>query len=482
MTELHNYDALGLAALIQSKEISTRELLELTIKNAESLNPQLNFLSHRLYDFSEQQIKHGLPHGPFHGVPFLLKNLSGLCEGTLLSDGSRLLKQYQCTSNDEIIQRFKKAGLVFFGRTNAPEFGLSFTTEPLAHGVTHNPWDFSRSPGGSSGGAAAAIAARVIPMAHASDGGGSIRVPASCCGLFGLKPTRARIPAGPIIGEAWGGFATHHVLSLSVRDSAAMLDCLAGPEIGDPYYAPPQPSSYLKALESPVSPLKIGFMDSYGDHVKLDADVKDSFEQTIELLSTLGHTLIPIQFPADIQAMRRSFLIIISGNLLNFTELTQKMLKKKIQPGDIEPMTETFMTYAKSLSAADYAQAVQTVQFHSRKVASLFEKIDMILTPTTAQSARPLGELAGTHQDFNAYNAKQLSFGPFTGLANMTGQPAMSVPLFWNKNNLPIGSHFIAPFGDELTLLQLARQLELAKPWFDKKPNGIFGDAPLRTK
>ncbi len=471
---LFSHDALGLAQLIQQKELTAKELLEITIVNAETINPKLNFLSHKFYDYALAQINQGLPKGLFQGVPFLLKNLGASCEKTPLSFGSQLFLNNVCSYNDEIVNRYKNAGLVLFGRSNSCEFGMSFTTEPLAYGATRNPWNLDLSPGGSSGGAAAAVAARAVAIADASDGGGSIRVPASCCGIFGLKPTRARISAGPILGESWGGFATHHVLTLSVRDSAAMLDCLAGPELGDPYFAPPQTESYLQCLERPVGKLKIGFLDSFAPSEKPDADIKLSFEKSIQLLSALGHELIPVTFPTDIATIRRAFIIIAAANVLNFIQITEKQLGKKITSNQIEPIQEKVLEFANKTTAADYANAVQTIHFHTRKIATWFESFDVLLTPTTAKTARPLGELASHSQDFNLFNAKQLAFGPYTSVANITGQPAMSVPLFWTENNIPIGSHFLGKFGDEVTLLQLAKQLEQAQPWFEKKPEKLI--------
>lgn len=470
MKILETHDALGLANLIQKKELTPTELLELTIKKVESLNPKLNFLSHKFYDYGYAQIKNGLPKGKFHGVPFLLKDLGASCIDTPLSFGSQLFSKYICAYNDETTNRYKNTGLVFFGRSNACEFGMSFTTEPQAYGATHNPWNLNLTPGGSSGGAAAAVAARITPMADASDGGGSIRVPASCCGIFGLKPTRARVPAGPMVGDNWNGFATNHVLTLSVRDSAAMLDCLAGPEIGDPYFAPFQSMSYLECLKEPVRKLKIGFLDSLGPGEKPEQQVTFAFDKTIKLLSSLGHDLQATIFPTDINLMRQSFLVIAAANMLNLLEQTEKRRGEKIQAGEIEYINETFVAYAKPLTAADYANAVQAIQFHSRKIALWFQNFDVLLLPSTAKIAMSLGELAGDHKDFTLFNAKQLAFSPYTAFANMTGQPAMSVPLFWTDNNIPIGSQFVGRFGDELTLFQLARQLEIAQPWFGKKP------------
>lgn len=470
MNILESFDALGLANLIQKKEINPKELLELTIEKVERLNPKLNFLSQKFYDYGYAQIKQGLPNGKFHGVPFLLKDLGVSCIDTPLSFGSRLFSKYICAYNDEIVNRYQKAGLVFFGRSNVCEFGMSFTTEPQAYGATHNPWNLNLTPGGSSGGAAAAVAARITPMADASDGGGSIRVPASCCGIFGLKPTRARVPAGPMVGDHWNGFVANHVLTLSVRDSAAMLDCLAGSELGDPYFAPSQPVSYLQSLEEPVRKLKIGFLDSLRPGEKPDEQVTSAFDKTIKLLSSLGHDLNPTIFPTDINPMRKSFLVIAAANIQNLLEQTEKQRGTKITASEIEPINEMFAVYAKSLTAADYANAVQTIQFHSRKIAVWFESFDILLLPSTAKVAVSLGKLASDHQDFGLFNAKQLAFSPYTGFVNITGQPAMSVPLFWTDNNIPIGSQFVGRFGDELTLFQLARQLEIAQPWFGKKP------------
>lgn len=468
---LEQYDGLGLASLIAQKKISPQELLNYTEAKLCRLQPKYNFLSHTFFEDAKNQITNGLSQGPFAGVPFCLKNLGGCCKNTPLTEGSQLFSKFICSHDDEIIQRFKKAGLVFYGRSNTPEMGLSFTTEPLAYGATRNPWNMDYSTGGSSGGAAALVAARISPLAHASDGGGSIRVPAACCGLFGLKPTRARVPMGPMLGESWGGFAAHHILSLSVRDSAAMLDCISGPAIGDPYFAPHKNLNYLSVLDKPLQRLKIGVVDQLKSGENLDNCVTQAFTRSQKLLLELGHELENCDLNIDIDSMRRAFVIIASSNFKNIVDGVNSGSNEQLQL--LEPINQQFYEFASSLSASEYANAVNTIHRYARKTLVTFANYDVILMPTTAEVTKKIGFLAGSETDLASFNARQLYFSPFTALANMTGQPAMSVPLFWNKDNLPVGTQFLAQPGCEDLLFQLAHELELSRPWFNKKPEII---------
>ena len=485
-----NYDALGLAQLIKNKEISATELLDTAIAQAEQENPAINAIITKLYDFGHQQIKQGLPEGPFSGVPFLLKDLMCSLEGTPLSNGSAALKGNISPSDSEMVKRYKSSGLVIFGKTNTPEFGLMGVTEPKAFGPTRNPWNLNHTPGGSSGGSAAAIAAGIVPMASGGDGGGSLRIPAACCGLFGFKPSRGRTPSGPYFSELWDGAAAEHVLTRSVRDSAAMLDVVAGPDGSSPYPVRKE-SNHLACLDTPVRPLKIAYtVQSFFDRPVTEDAIK-CVQHTVRLLESLGHTVEAVHPYINANDLTDSYLTMYYGHVAADLEFSAKLLNSNFSNLDVEDTTKLMGYIGKKISAEQFVTAKRRWNEFSQSMHALHQEYDLLLTPTLGSEPVPIGEFdlglfdkIGT-KVVNALGLQkmllksgmtkklaleQLEKMPFTQLANLTGQPAMSVPLYWTASGLPLGSQFIAPLGDEKTLFQLAQQLEYAQPWFDRTP------------
>ena len=482
-----SYDALGLAQLIKNKDLTATELLETAIAQAEQENPKINAIITKLYDFAHQQIQQGLPDGPFSGVPFLLKDLLGSLEGTALSNGSAALKGNISPSDSEMIARFKSSGLVIFGKTNTPEFGLMGATEPKAFGATRNPWNLNHTPGGSSGGSAAAIASGIVPMASGGDGGGSIRIPAACCGLFGLKPSRGRNPTGPYHTELWDGAAAEHVITRSVRDSAAMLDVVSGPDGSTPYPVPKE-TGFLACLDTPVRPLKIAYtVQSFVDRPVTDDAIK-SVQHSVALLESLGHTVEQVHPYINADHLVDSYLTMYYGHVAADLEFTAKLLDTNFSNLDVEDTTKLMGYIGKKISAETFVSAKRRWNDFSQSMHVLHQEYDLLLTPTLGSEPLAIGALELGFLDklgtkvVNAFGLQNLLLKtgmsrkvalnnleklPFTQLANLTGQPAMSVPLYWTESGLPLGSQFIAPMGDEKTLLQLARQLEQAQPWFN---------------
>ncbi len=466
-------DATAQAELVRTGEVSAAELTEAAIRRIESLNPSLNAVILRMDDEARGAAGDINPKSdaPFPGVPFLLKDLVAEYAGTAISEGSQFLDG-QCTSlqDSELVRRLKGAGLVIAGKTNTPEFGLLPTTEPALHGPSRNPWDTERTTGGSSGGSAAAVAAGMVAMAHANDGGGSIRIPAACCGLFGLKPTRARNPLGPDYGDAGSGLAVEHAVARSVRDSAALLDATAGPDIGDPYWAPPPEGLYVDDVARDPAPLRIAISATPTTEAKVDPVCRAALEETAKLCEDLGHH---VEWAAP-QYDKERFLKAFGAT---WTAFAAWAIRYWSNCCGLEPREEMFEanTWQMYLSgerrySGAYLQAIQEIQFISRQVAAFFQTYDLTLTPTLARPPAPLGYFAwdgGKRDEFLAHLGE---FSGFTAIANGTGQPAMSVPLHWTDDGLPVGMHFMARFGDESTLFRLAGQLERARPWADRRP------------
>lgn len=462
--ELKYLDATALAGLIRKKEVTPLELVESAIERIEKLNPALNAVITPMYDLARNAAKSKLPDGPFTGVPFLLKDILASYGGVRMTLGSRVLKDFIPDHDSELVSRYKKAGLVVIGKTNAPEFGILPTTEPELFGPTKNPWNTACSTGGSSGGSAASVAARIVPMAHGNDGGGSIRIPASCCGVFGLKPTRARNTLAPDFGDSIGGLVCEHALTISVRDSAALLDVTAGCVPGDPYWAPPIERPFVKEAETNPGRLRIAYTAKPLNDTPVHEDCVNAVKDAALLCEQLGHTVEEAAPVIDGNTLTHAFVVLWCAGISSIV----KMLSLTRQ--QVEPLTWGIHELSGAHSAADYLIATQTIQRVSRNVASFFEKYDLLLTPTLAKPPVPLGSFDPTPDNPIAGFIESGRYAVFTPICNATGQPAMSVPLYWNKNGLPVGTHFIGRFGDEATLFRLAAQLEKARPWNDRRP------------
>ncbi|MGK2740439.1 amidase [Tepidicaulis sp. LMO-SS28] len=468
--EYDAYDGLGLADLVKRKEVSAGELLEEAIARTEALNPKLNAVVFKHYEEAKKLIEKGLPEGPFKGVPFLLKDLHLLWEGTETAFGSAAWRGNIADHNSTLTDRYLDAGLVIFGKTNSPELGLTGTTEPRAFGATRNPWNLERSPGGSSGGAASAVAAGILPVANASDGGGSIRIPAATCGLFGMKPTRARTPMGPDRGEGWGGMSISHVVSRSVRDSAAMLDATGGPADGDPYAAPAQERPFLEEVSQTPGILKIAFNTKRPDGSDAEPEVVEAIKRTAILCESLGHVVEEAAPKLDPQAMSAHQGALIGANVALALKQRGEALGRDLGANDVEHITWLIAEAAKARSAVDYAEASLFIHKMGRMMGTFHAQYDVYLCPVIGAPHIPLGVLDMMREDVGGYMDAIRHYMPFTALFNMTGQPSMSVPLFWSQDGMPIGSMFTGRFGDEATLFRLAGQLEEAQPWKDRRP------------
>ena len=463
-------DGLRLAELVRRRDVSPKELLDAAIARVEARNPALNAVVIRAFEEGRKAIESGLPDGPFRGVPWLIKDLHAAWAGVRLCNGSRFFADNVSDFDTELVARYKRAGLVLFGRTASPEFGLTATTESTLNGDTHNPWRLAHSAGGSSGGAAAAVAAGIVPAAHATDGGGSIRVPASCCGVFGMKPTRARVPSGPKLGEGWSGMAVQHAVSRSVRDSAALLDVAAGPELGDPYFAPLPERPYLEEVGRDPGRLRIALQTRAFNGAEVDPDCVAAARDAAELCRSLGHEVEEAELSVDRELLAGATGVIISANLRATLLERGEQLGRAYTADDLEPLTFLMAEGAKSREAADYARAIRAIHAIGRRVSAFLEDFDALLTPTMGTPPLPLGRLALTRSDFAGLLGDLTRTVGFTQLFNASGHPAMSVPLSWNAAGLPIGVQFAGRFGDEATLFRLAAQLESARPWFLRRP------------
>jgi Asp-tRNA(Asn)/Glu-tRNA(Gln) amidotransferase A subunit family amidase len=468
--EYVDYDGLGLAELVRSGEVAAIDVLEAAIARIERLNPALNAVVTKVYDAARAEAQALDANAAFAGVPFLLKDLGGAQAGVPLSAGSRFFAHAPAPADAEIVQRHKRAGLMILGRTNTPEFGLSATTEPVLFGPTRNPWDPSRTAGGSSGGSAAAVAARMVPLAHASDGGGSIRIPASCCGLFGMKTTRNRNTLAPYAGESLAGCSVEHVVSRSVRDSAAALDATAGPAPGDPYFAPPPARPFLEEVGRPPGRLRIALTTKTFSGVAVHPDCVAAAAAAARLCEELGHVVEDAAPAFDVEGLDVNYNRIFAVGATANIQLRARAIGKELDRSGFERVTWGMIELGRSISAPDYVMIVNRLHGISREIAMFFETYDALLTPTLAEPPVELGELDMMAEDLAAYTARLWRFTPFTYPFNVTGQPAMSVPLSWNEAGLPIGAHFVGRYGDEATLFRLAAQLEQAQPWANRRP------------
>ena len=471
--DLARMDATDQAELVRSGDASPTELVDAAIARIEELNPEINAVIHPLFDEGREAAAGDLPDGPFRGVPFLLKDLGAAFAGHPLHMGLGVLKDadFRAPVDTYLAERFRAAGFVTIGKTNTPEMGILPTTEPDAYGPSRNPWDTSRSTGGSSGGSAAAVAAGMVPVAHANDGGGSIRIPASECGLVGLKPTRQRISEGPIIGDNMSGLTVELVVSHSVRDTAAILEAVHGPAPGDPYVAPPPDRPYTAELDADPGQLRIGLITKPLADEAPQQEVIDAVRDAAELLESLGHRVDEVDLSAfaNVDVVPTFMVRWAAGQAAAIAQLGA-VAGREIGRDDVEPLTWALAEMGRNVSGADYLAAVGQHQILSRMVAGLHDSYDLILSPTLGEVPPPLGSFDDSGPDpLDAIRRAGLP-AAYTAIYNVTGQPAISLPLHWSEEGLPIGTQLAAPFGDEATLIRIAVQLEQARPWADRVP------------
>jgi Asp-tRNA(Asn)/Glu-tRNA(Gln) amidotransferase A subunit family amidase len=467
--EYRRHDATALGRLVAKGEVSATEVLGTAIARAEEVNPAINAIVHKQYEQARRAVAAGPGDGPLKGVPFLIKDLGFYETGEPATFGSSLFAGFVADHDSAYVRRCKAAGLVFMGRSSSPEFGLSPNTEPRLYGSCRNPWNLAHSAGGSSGGAAAAVIAGILPMAHATDGGGSIRIPAAQCGLFGLKPTRGRISMAPDAGEGWGGLSAGHVLSRSVRDSALMLDVTAGLEPGDPYAAPTPERPFVEAIGRPPARLRIALMR--GDHRggKLHPECLKAVEGAAKLCQGLGHIVEEADPGLDLAALRPMNAAIAAANTARALGARWKALGREPDAKDVEAATWAVYNRGLKVSGVAYVEAIAAVHAMGRRLARFLGRFDVVLSTTVPAPPPKLGHF-DMNGDVETFTARVTEYLSITPLHNATGTPAMSVPLHWTADGLPVGVHFAGRYGEEATLLRLAAQLEAAQPWFDRLP------------
>ena len=483
--ELSDMDGIALGEKIRAGELGCEEVLNQTIENIDKVNPALNAVIHPMYDEAKRvagEWQKAVSNGNaddaiFCGVPFVLKDLLAEYKGAPFNEGCVALKDYVSKFDSELVVRQKRSGVVITAKTNTPEFGGSPVTEPELHGVTRNPWNTNHTPGGSSGGSAALVAAGVVPMGHANDGGGSIRIPASCCGLFGLKPSRGRNPLGPMFGDLGGGIIYEHVVSRTVRDSAAMLDATAGPTPGDPYVAPVPERSFLEEASIDPGKLRIGYLNElppgWHETTAPHPDCVAGVEATAKLCASLGHE-VELANPNDFAQpdMPGVFGPHFSGFVGFVVKYWERELGRAFERGDMEDATWDWYQAALNTNSAEFLVAVEQAQRLTRNIANWYEKgyFDLLLTPTLSVPPVEIGAFEPNPDKPGQWLIDILSFVAFTYAYNLTGQPAATVPTYWNDAGLPIGMQFVGKLNDEATLIRLAAQLETAQAWIDRKP------------
>jgi amidase len=487
--EYGSFDALGLAELVRSGQASPTELLDEALARTAQVNPKINAVIHLMEGRAREAIAAGLPEGPFRGVPFLIKDLMTAYAGEPMRNGSRLFKDFVPPEDEELTRRYKAAGLVIFGKTNTPELGVSNVTEPELFGPTRNPWDLERTSSGSSGGSAAAVAARIVPAANANDGGGSIRTPASNCALVGLKPSRGRNPTGPQTPDVWWGFIGEHVVTRTVRDCAALLDATAGEYPQQLMRLPPPERPFLEETRREPGRMRIAFSYDPGLGKTLHAENRKALEATAACLDRLGHEVVEVHLPLPPESFVEGYASLVSADVAAMLRMAGQLVGRVATSDDVELATWILAKMGEAQSAADVATAMWTMQIFSRQWLAWSSSYDALLTPTvgvpplpigayklsTLQrqglkllSALPAGALLSQRDKVVEAFAPVFEAAPYTMVANVTGQPSMSLPLHWTEDGLPMGMLFTARTGDEATLFRIAAQLEQAMPWRDR--------------
>jgi amidase len=466
--EYGKYDGLGLAALVAKKKVKPIELLEEAIARAEGLNPKLNAIVYRDYERARERAKGKVPKGAFTGVPFLLKDIFALAEGVPTRQASKFMPPIPWPHDSVMTARFRSSGLIPFAKTNVPEFGLVPTTESKLYGAAHNPWDLTRSTGGSSGGSGAAVAAGIVPLAHANDGGGSIRIPASCCGLVGLKPSRGRVSYAPDLSDSVDGLGVEGVVSRTVRDTAAALDAIAGHVPGDPYCATPEPDSYLGQMKRKPKKLRIAFSIKKLDGKPLHPDCVSAIKHAAKICADLGHDVEEAMPVLDQSILIPMFMVLWGGNLAAGIDTVARLTGQTPKADMFEGLTWGLYQAGKAISASEYLQAKDGMNIAARSMAAFHETYDMWLSATLGEPPVKLGTFDMDERDPKKSFAPLIDYVPFTAMQNVTGEPAINLPLYWNRAGLPVGVQFVGRYGDELGLLKLAAQIEAAAPWIDQ--------------
>ncbi len=470
--EYASFDGIALGELVRKREVSALELLEEAISRAEKHNPVLNAVVYKFYEQARAAARtRPIGAGPFEGVPFLLKDILGDCEGMPTRYASSYMPAVPAEQDAEVTARYKRAGLIPFGKTNAPEFGIPPVTEPRLYGPAHNPWNLERTPGGSSGGSAAAVAAGIVPLAHGNDGGGSIRIPASCCGLVGLKPSRGRVPLAPNFADVMGpGLVVEHVLSRTVRDSAAALDATGGPAPGDHYFAPAPARPYLEEAATPPRRLRIALSTRSIIGDPIDDDCAQAAVSAAKLCSELGHHVEEESPSIEFEAIVPAFLTVYAAQCAGAIEGAKLLTGREPTRDLFEAMTWNLYQMGRQIPAAQYLIAVAALARVTRSFAAFFSDYDLLLTPTLGLPPLKIGTIDFTSPQASVMDDPIARFALLNPVYNVTGWPAISIPLYWTRDGLPIGVLFGARFGDEATLFQLAGELERARPWIDRKP------------
>jgi len=468
--DYEHYDALGLADLVTHGKVAPSELLEAAIERVESRNGTVNAVTMKLYDYGRQVISDGVPDGPFKGVPFLLKDLTASLAGVKMTRGSKFFADTPPpTADSEHVKRLKRAGLVIFGRTNTCELGLSLTCEPQLYGPTKSPWDTTCISGGSSGGAAASVGARMLPMAHASDGFGSIRAPAACCGVVGLKPTRGRNTMAPYTGEGLAGCSTEHAVTLTVRDTAALLDATAGAGPGDPYVAPAPARPFLAEVQAECPPLRIAYTTVAPNSAPVEAEYLKALAETVVFCKDLGHRVEEADPDIDRASVVPTFLTFAAANMV-VNLASHPTAGRPARKGEVENVTWGTAQKGEQISAADYVRATQAAHKLGRQMAAFHAGYDVLLTPGLGMLPPKLGWIDMMLEDVDEYWRRVFTFSPFTVWFNLTGQPALMLPLGRSASGFPIAVQLAGRYGDEGTILSLGAQLEKARPWISKRP------------
>jgi amidase len=465
-----DYDALGLAELVAKGEVSPAELTEAAIERIERHNPALNAVVYKGYDDARKAAAGPLPDGPFKGVPFLIKDLGVTVAGWPRTSGSKFAAHIVDTEDSGLIRRYREAGLVFVGKTNTPEYGITGTTESALLGPCRNPWNPEHIAGGSSGGSASAVAAGIVPVAHASDGLGSIRIPAACCGLVGLKVTRDRNPNLPDGFDYAQGLVVDHVVTRTVRDSAAMLDATGRPEPASPYAPPPKADLYMNEIARSPGRLRIAWSSETAKGKPIDPEVQAALEAAAALLKDLGHEVIPQGLGIDYRALYAARAPMSGANFAAGMQRMIDQIGREPEPDELEPLTWAALKGGRKVTGAEALWGMQELRKLNRGVLALFETFDVYLTPVMGTAPPKVGYVDPVGLEPREVNRRQAEVFPFTPPFNFTGQPSLSLPLAWSKDGLPIGMMLTARYADEATLFRLAAQLEKECPWKDRRP------------